>query len=165
MSRESIDIVEQAEHEQFALTSLVPSDNALDEDKQGEQIFRLMGYHLLYIAVALLMITWKLVSSFHKLLVISPKAEAFLWPLLGFILSIFTEFICGRPEICPRFLKVDFTPHILGVLRRSSDDAGSELPLPTRSSVVRNNGLEEGNQSRRPPFGVELTGYRYSTSS
>jgi hypothetical protein len=104
MSRESIDIVEQAEHEQFELTSLDPrsvgicpfiaspsltpscgSDNVLDENKQGEQRFRLVGYHLLYIAVALPMITWKLVSSFHKLLVISPKAEAFLWPLLGFM--------------------------------------------------------------------------------
>jgi hypothetical protein len=103
MSRESIDIVEQAEHEQFELTSLdsrsvgvcpftgiaspslTPSCGSDNEDKQGEQRFRLMGYHLLYIAVALPMITWKLVSSFHKLLVISPKAEAFLWPLLGFM--------------------------------------------------------------------------------
>ncbi|KAI0280243.1 hypothetical protein BC826DRAFT_489259 [Russula brevipes] len=86
-----------------------------------------MGYHLLYIAVALPMITWKLVSSFHKLLVISPKAEAFLWPLLGFIAHFFVVFACEYPEVCPRFLQVDLTAYILGVVRRSSGECCSAV--------------------------------------
>jgi hypothetical protein len=102
MSRESIDIVEQAEHEQFELTSLDPrsvgfcpfiafpsltpscgSDNALDEDEQDEQRFRLMVYDLPSIAAVLAMIFWKWVSSFRNPVVISSKAEVIFWSLLG----------------------------------------------------------------------------------
>jgi hypothetical protein len=60
-------------------------DNALDEDKQYEKGYRLMGYDLLFVALALAMKAWKYFSSSPNLVAISPKAEVFLWSLLGVV--------------------------------------------------------------------------------